>query len=272
MSHPIIGNNKEVFGTYECPAHVVSKLDLGQVEFSIPKDEFNIEHDYFKSLYEEGKITPILEIKDGATFLSKKFEGFGPHSIDMRKFGGVVDISTYLAVKEDFDFDPPKGSVDEFFLGITTIKKGYKLSVPIVKKWKPSFINSKALNAPISYILDDSAGNSYNIEWTNAQIEIKVGGDVHRKLEKLLKSKPTKSIVINAFFGHILIEAIRIMALSDHIDLQWSKLLQEKLEVDVNPEDVIDYKHARELYLELFEEDDFWASSLEALVKLKSNT
>ena len=62
------------------------------------------------------------------------------------------------------------------------------------------------------------------------------------------------------------------MALSDHIDLQWSKLLQEKLEVDVNPDDRIDYKQARGLYLELFEEDDFWASSLEALVKLKSNT
>ena len=47
------------------------------------------------------------------------------------------------------------------------------------------------------------------------------------------------------------------MALSDHIDLQWSKLLQEKLEVDVNPDDRIDYKQARGLYLELFEEDDF---------------
>lgn len=272
MSHPIIGNDKEVFGTYECPAHVISIPERSLVEFSILKDKFNIGHDYFESLYKGGKITPTLEVKDGATFLLKKFVGFGPHSIDMRRFGGVVDISTYLAADKDFDFDPPEGSVDGFFLGKTTIKKGYKLSVPIVKKWRPSFINSKALSAPISYITDDSAGNNYNIEWTNSQIEIKVGGDVHRKLEKLLKSNPTKSVVINAFFGHILIEAIRIMAQSDHIDLQWSKLLQEKLGVDVSPGDKIDYKEARGLYLQLFEEDDFWASSLEALVKLKSKT
>lgn len=270
MSHPIIGNDKEVFGTYECPAHVVSKPGLGLVEFSIPKDEFNIDNDYFESLYTNGKITPTLEVKDGATFLSKKFEGFGPHTIDMKRFGGVVDISTYLAVKEDFDFDPPEGSVDEFFLGKTTIKKGYKLSVPIVTKWKPSFINSKALSAPISYILDDNASNNYNIDWSNAQIQIKVGRDVYKRLQKLLKSTATKSVVINAFFGHILIEAIQTMMDSDFQDLQWSKLLQEKLKI--NPDDQINYDYARALYLELFEEDDFWASSLEALIKLKSNT
>ena len=67
-----------------------------------------------------------MEIKDGATFLSKKFEGFGPLDV-------VVDISTYLAV-EDFDFD-------EFFLGKTTIKR--KLS--ITKMEAPSFINSNDL-------------------------------------------------------------------------------------------------------------------------------
>lgn len=269
MSHPLIGNDKEVFGSYECPAHVVFIADLRVVEFSILKDGLAIENDYFKGLYEKGKITPILEVKDGSTFLSEKFEGFGPHKIEMKRFGGVVDISTYLAVKETFDFDPPEGSVDDFFLGKVAIRRGYKLSVPIVKKWRPSFINSKALSAPISYIKDGDLNKSYNVDWDNAQIQIKVSEDVHKKLGKLLKSRATKNIVINAFFGHILIEAISIMCLDDYKECQWSKLLQEKLSFNGN--DKLPYDEARNLYLHLFEEDDLWASSLTDLFNLKYN-
>ena len=84
-----------------------------------------------------------------------------------------------------------------------------------------------------------------------------------------MKSRATKNIVINAFFGHILIEAISIMCLDDYKECQWSKLLQEKLSFNGN--DKLPYDEARNLYLHLFEEDDLWASSLTDLFNLKYN-
>lgn len=274
MSHAIIGNNNEVFGDFLVDFNYELKTKGKGSYFKISPDKksFKINNSYYKKLFDQNKIFLSWNIYDSKTFFTESKENFDSLEFDTTKIGGVFQINYNLCSKTKFIYDPPKGSVNDFFLGKIEISKGCILSLKQSIRIKPNIVNFGGSSSIIKFKLEENINENFRIDYSgNAEGKILViiqKKDFVTKLKKCLNLKNTNDLTVNSFFGSILIEAIR--RLPDENDYKWKEDLKAMIEFDEKVADTYkEFENAFEQYNLYFgNEKNFLNSSMKQLTNI----
>lgn len=134
MSHPRLGVSSETKGdfdffieTNDLQANIADPDDWGyQLKFS--ESNLKISNDYYKELYDSGKIVLVSNLYCSNTIYYDYQVGLKDIILHNDNVDGVLEISFYLAAQEDFVFEAPDGTTNVFFDSQINIAKGEILS------------------------------------------------------------------------------------------------------------------------------------------------
>jgi hypothetical protein len=238
MSHPILGNKSEVNGDFSIDFSWNLYIDenKGQISIKPLEDTLIISNEYYKYLFDTKKIFLFWNVTDSKTFFLKSSKGFNELIFRDTKIGGLFEINCNLCSSEKFIFDPPKGSVNDFFLGKSVIEKGCILSINQKIKVPLKSVNIGGATSILKFKFDDVIKTDYEIDFqgnTDGKILIKIKNNSFVELlRQMLRKKKINNLVLNNFFSSIFIEAIRL--LNDNDDLKWKEELKSMIDYDEN--------------------------------------
>lgn len=257
MSYPRIGNQLEVNGDFEVSFDYKEQFSGNDTTSFIvqPNQEsFKINNDYYNHLFNQGKISLYWSIYCSSSFLFQEYKNFQKTEIPVSKMGEVVEINYYLVANENFQFNPPEGSVNSFFSNKVNIEKGCILSVDDRKnKVKLKIIDHGVKSSILNFELDVKMKDDIKVEFEQADkyIWVKIKNKkFFDDLDRMLSRKNLKPLAINSFFGPIFIDAIRRLS-NDENQLTWMEDLKRIIDFDESNKDLYDdFDYALKIYNE----------------------
>lgn len=273
MSHPILGNKNEVNGDFSIDFDWSLFIDENQSQIRIKpiEDSLVISNDYYKKLFETKKIFLSWNVADSKTFFLKSSSGFSELVFRDTKIGGLFEINCNLCSSEKFIFDPPKGSVNDFYLGKSIIEKGCILSINQKIKVPLKSINIGGASSILKFKFDNKIKTDYEIDFegnTDGKILIKIkDNNFVELLRQMLRKKKINNLVLNNFFSSIFIEAIRLLNETD--DVKWKEELKSMIDYDSNKSE--NYKEFNFAFLEYnskLKNLDFFNESMKDIKKI----
>ena len=256
MSYPRIGNNLEVNGDFEV-SFDYKELTGEKNSFFIVEpneDSFQIKNDYYDRLYKEGKISLYWSVYCSTSFLFQEYLNFQTTKIPISEMGEIVEINYYLIANERFEFNPPEGSVNSFYLNKVNIDKGCVLSVDDRKtRIKLKVIDHGVRSSILNFELDVNMEDEIKVEYEKADKYIWVrikNKEFFDGLDRMLTQKNLKPLAVNSFFGPIFIDAIRRIS-DDENQLTWMEDLKNMIDFDEdNKELYSEFEYALKIYNE----------------------
>jgi hypothetical protein len=257
MSYPRIGNQLEVNGDFEISFDYKEQLagfDTTSFVVQPNQESFKINNDYYSQLFDEGKICLYWSIYCKTSFLFQEYTNFEKTEIPVSKMGEVVEINYYLIANENFEFNPPEGSVNSFFSSKVNIDKGCILSVDNRKnKINLKIIDHGVKSSILNFELDVKMTDEIKVEYEQADkyIWVKIKNkEFFNGLDRMLSHKNLKPLAVNSFFGPIFIDAIRRLS-NDNNQLTWMEDLKRIIEFDESNKDLYaDFDYALKVYNE----------------------
>ena len=260
MSYPRLGNSLEVSGDFSIEFDWERTYKNGVEWYSITpnKDSFEIENDYFLKLFNQGKIALYWSIFCSKTFYFSNHKNFDQINIPTLKIGGAFDINYYFIADKNFKFSPNDGDVNSFFMGEYKIEQGSILSIDTRKKViKPNISDLGSSSSIVKFKLDSKLPKEFRVDFDKDKfiwVFVK-NKQFTNKLRRLLIHKKTKGLIVNSFFGAILIDAIRKLSDQD-IHTAWSEDLKEMIGFEEGKKDLYeDFDYALNEFNESFFND-----------------
>ncbi len=234
MSHPLLGNIEEVNGGFT--AHVLIDLVVNDpakgtgYEISLDKSTFKIENEYYNELYEKGVICPVLKVVCDNTLLSMCVNGFESVFVREEKLDKLIKAECCFAAVKKFTFNPKKESVNSFFIGESTIEKGYIMSTKKTTRVNLKQGFSGGQSELVRFQHDSSLSDEFEIEWGGADVDGKILVKVKNKefvegVKETLNKPESKKLALNSFLGPVLIAAIGRLG-NDEEDCFWAEELR----------------------------------------------
>ena len=169
MSYPRIGKLNEVNGDFSVNFNwELIQNDAADAYYLIGPDEktFHISNNYYSQLLKEDKIILYWSVTCFQTFFQEEKVDFEKINIPTSEVGGRLEINYYLVAKKDFILDPPKGEVDDFFLGRSSISRGAIISQDDRKEIiKPEIVHFGNSSSLLKYTLKPQQKEEFRVEF-----------------------------------------------------------------------------------------------------------
>ena len=268
MSHPIIGNTNEVKGNFFLEFNE-AKIEIfeGESYYIIKpnEDTFKIENEYYQKLFDENKIILSWKIYSSKTFFQMTSINFNELKFNTNRISGSFEVSFCLCANSDFEFDPPKGSVNSFFEGKNIISKGCIISKETRFRINPNIVNRGGISSILEFRHIEHLDKEYDVRYGDPSGRIVVNikdKSFFNILNRLTSKRQTKKIAINSFFSSVIVEAIRLLANEDDY-YHWADDLKAVIDFDEeNIESYDEFDKALNTYNEKFGENGFLKNSI----------